>query len=318
MAPMMRHTDRHLRYLLRLISPRTMLYTEMLVTSALIHGNGQRRLEFDPAEHPVGVQLGGSDPAQLRRCAAMAAGAGYDEINLNVGCPSPRVSDGRFGACLMAEPHLVADCVAAMADAVPVPATVKSRIGIDGNESYQDPCRFVAAVAAAGARTLIVHARTEWLKGLSPAKNRRVPPLRSDLVHPLKREFPALRIVINGGIASVAGVREQLAHVDGVMIGRAACAEPMLLAAVEQDLYGTEPPAAVDVLHRYLAFAAARLKDGAYPPAVLQPIAGLFRGRPGARRLRAALCAAATGSEGLDAIARTLADRWTPAPSAAR
>src|SRR5690606_11271170 len=218
---MMRHTDRHLRYLLRLVSRRVMLYTEMLTAPALIHGNAPRRLEFDASEHPVGVQFGGSDPDQLRRCALMAVDAGFDEINLNCGCPSPRVTDGRFGACLMAEPDLVAECVAAMASAASIPVTGKSRIGIDGNESYEDLCRFVGTVASAGCRTFVVHARTAWLKGLSPSQNRRVPPLRHDLVHRLKRDFPHLEIIINGGIASVADVQSHLAHVDGVMIGRA-------------------------------------------------------------------------------------------------
>jgi tRNA-dihydrouridine synthase A len=229
-APMMDVTDRHCRFFLRQVNSRARLYTEMMTTGALIHGNVERHLKFDPAEHPVALQLGGSEPEELAQCARLGEAYGYDEINLNIGCPSERVQRGAFGACLMAEPELVGRCVKAIGQAVEIPVTVKHRIGIDRIEDYAFVRDFVGTVAQAGCRTFIVHARNAVLKGLSPKENRQIPPLKYDYVYRLKRDFPALEIVINGGIASKEDIEAHLAHVDGVMIGRAAYSNPWFLA----------------------------------------------------------------------------------------
>jgi tRNA-dihydrouridine synthase A len=227
---MMDWTDRHCRYFLRQCAPHARLYTEMITTGALLHGDAERHLAFDPAEHPVAAQLGGSEPDELAACAAIVEAAGYDEVNLNIGCPSERVQRGAFGACLMAEPDLVADCVRAMREAVSIPVTVKHRIGINKVESYEFVANFVARVADAGCATFIVHARNAVLKGLSPKENREIPPLRYEVVHRLKRDFPALGFVLNGGLADWAAIEAQIAEVDGVMLGRAAYHQPWLLA----------------------------------------------------------------------------------------
>ena len=229
-APMMDWTDRHCRYFLRQVSSRARLYTEMITTGALIHGDVERHLAFSEAEHPVALQLGGSEPADLVRCSRLGEAYGYDEINLNIGCPSERVQKGAFGACLMAEPELVASCVEAIGKQVSIPVTVKTRIGIDEIEEYDFLRRFVATVSGAGCRTFMVHARNAVLKGLSPKENREIPPLKYDYVYRLKDEFPHLEIVINGGIASWADITQHLAYVDGVMLGRAAYHNPWLLA----------------------------------------------------------------------------------------
>ena len=234
-APMMGCTDRHGRYLLRLLSRRARLYTEMIPVGALLHGDAERALRFDAAEHPVAIQLGGSDPADLARCARLAEWTGYDEVNLNVGCPSPRVQRGCFGAALIARPSLVADCVAAMRDAASIPVTVKTRIGIDDLDSYARFRDFAGAVAEAGCSTLIVHARKAWLSGLSPRQNREVPPLRHDRVYRLKHEMPDLEIVLNGGITTLEEAGTALRRVDGVMLGRAAWHDLWLLAEVDPD-----------------------------------------------------------------------------------
>jgi tRNA-dihydrouridine synthase A len=226
-------TDRHYRYFARLITRHTLLYTEMVTTGALIHGERDRFLRFDPAEHPLALQLGGSDPDEMATCARMGADWGYDEININVGCPSDRVQSGRFGACLMAEPGLVADCVAAMKAVVEVPVTVKSRIGIDDLDSYELLAAFTDSVATAGCDVLIVHARKAWLKGLSPKENRDVPPLRYDVVERLKRDFPALTMVVNGGITTLQQAKAHLQTLDGVMIGREAYQNPWMLAEAD-------------------------------------------------------------------------------------
>jgi tRNA-dihydrouridine synthase A len=229
-APMMDWTDRHCRYFLRQVSSRARLYTEMITTGALIHGDVERHLAFSSEEHPVAVQLGGSDPEDLRICAKLAEQYGYDEINLNIGCPSERVQKGAFGACLMAEPQLVAECVSAIRNEVRIPVTVKHRIGLDNVETYDFVCDFVATVAKAGCSTFIVHARNAVLKGLSPKENREIPPLKYDYVYRLKAEFPQLEIVINGGITTWADITSHLAYVDGAMLGRAAYHNPWLLA----------------------------------------------------------------------------------------
>jgi tRNA-dihydrouridine synthase A len=272
---MMDWTDRHCRYFLRQVCSRARLYTEMITTGALIHGDVDRHLAFDPAEHPLAVQLGGSEPEELSECAQKAERYGYDEINLNVGCPSERVQRGAFGACLMAEPHLVAQCVAAIADAVAVPVTVKHRIGIDAVEDYGFVRDFVGIVAEAGCRTFIVHARNAVLKGLSPKENREIPPLKYDYVYRLKRDFPRLDIVINGGITSWNDIEHHLRHVDGVMLGRTAYHHPWLLADP-----GKRRDAVVMAMYQYV------VKGGFPLRAVARHMLGLYHGAPRARLWR--------------------------------
>lgn len=288
-APMLDWTDRYCRYFLRLLSRRTLLYTEMVTTGALIHGDRERHLRFDAAEHPVALQLGGSNPAELASCARLGAERGYDEINLNVGCPSDRVQSGRFGACLMAEPGVVADGVAAMRDAVTIPVTVKHRIGIDEHDSYDALRDFVGTVAAAGCEVFIVHARKAWLQGLSPKENRDVPPLRYEVVHRLKRDFPALQFVINGGFKTLAQVEQQLAVLDGVMIGREVYANPWLLADVDRRIFGAERNPCTtpqDAVRALLPFVEQELAAGTPLQRITRHILGLFQGRPGAKAWR--------------------------------
>jgi tRNA-dihydrouridine synthase A len=287
-APMMDWTDRHCRYFLRLIAPRALLYTEMIPTGAILRGDRDRWLRFDPAERPLALQLGGADPAELARCAEAGAARGYDEINLNVGCPSDRVQSARFGACLMAEPELVAACVRAMRAAAPVPVTVKTRIGIDDQDSYDFLRRFVEAIARAGCRTVILHARNAWLSGLSPKENREVPPLRYELVHRVKAEFPALEVIANGGIRTLAQARAQLAAVDGVMIGRAAYQNPYALAAWERALLDLrEPvPSRFAIVERLLPYVERELAEGTPLRGITRHVLGLFSGLPGARAWR--------------------------------
>jgi tRNA-dihydrouridine synthase A len=285
---MMEWTDRHCRYFLRLISRRTFLYTEMIIADAVLYGDRQRVLGFDPAEHPVGLQLGGCDPDKLARATAIGETYGYDEINLNVGCPSDRVQSGRFGACLMAEPGLVAECVRAMQRAVSVPVTVKCRIGIDDQDAEESLDRFIGIVADAGCRTFIVHARKAWLKGLSPKENRDVPPLDYERVWRLKAGRPALEIVVNGGIESLAEARAHLDHADGVMLGRAAYADPYLLAEVDRALYGAggEPLSRLEVLDAFRPYVLDGLACGVRLSAMTRHILGLFHGQPRARAFR--------------------------------
>jgi tRNA-dihydrouridine synthase A len=290
-APMMDLTDRHARFFLRLLSRRARLYTEMITTGALLHGDAPRFLRFDPAEHPLAIQLGGSEPRELARCARMAQDSGYDEVNLNVGCPSDRVQSGRFGACLMAEPALVADCMAAMIAAVRVPVTLKTRIGIDRDESTERLWRLVEAVHAAGVRVLVVHARNAWLDGLSPKENREVPPLRYEVVHALKAAFPDCTVVVNGGITTLAQCRDQLAHADGVMLGREAYYNPWLLQSVDPVLFGEAPPLGnlEDVVERLLPYAEREHAGGTPLSAITRHVLGLVQGVPGARQWRRTL-----------------------------
>lgn len=286
---MMDWTDRHCRYFHRLLSRHARLYTEMVTTGALLHGDVPRHLDFDATEHPVALQLGGSEPADLAHAARLGAQWGYDEINLNCGCPSERVQRGAFGACLMAEPKLVADCVKAMVDAVSVPVTVKHRIGIDKTESYEFVRDFVGTVAQAGCGVFIVHARNAWLKGLSPKENREVPPLRYELVHRLKRDFPKLAICINGGITADGQVTEQLGKLDGVMVGREAYHHPWWLAGWDATYFGAtdEPPTREGVEEAMVAYmereAAAR---GTPWASIARHMMGLYNGLSGARRWR--------------------------------
>ena len=290
-APMMDCTDRHLRFLLRLISRRALLYTEMVTTGAVIHGDRRRFLEFHPDEHPLALQLGGSDPHDMARCTALAAEAGFDEVNVNVGCPSDRVQSGRFGACLMAEPGRVAECVSAMRAAARLPVTVKTRIGIDHRDSFEALLEFIDTVSAAGCETFIIHARKAWLEGLSPRENRSVPPLRYDLVTRLKQERPGLEIVLNGGITSLDEAARQLGAVDGVMLGRAAYRNPYLLAGVDAGFFGEHgaPKTRFQVVRDYLAYVEARLGEGVPLPRMSRHLVGLFLGRPGARAWRRCL-----------------------------
>ena len=285
---MMDWTDRHCRFFHRLLTRRTLLYTEMLTTGAVLNGDRARLLGFDPVEHPVALQLGGCDPAALAASARIGADFGYDEINLNVGCPSDRVQEGRFGACLMAEPALVAEGVAAMKAAVKVPVTVKCRIGIDDQDPEETLFAFTQAVKAAGTDALIVHARKAWLKGLSPKENRDVPPLDYALVHRLKRAHPDLEIIINGGIKSLAQAQEHLAHVDGVMMGRAAYQEPWRLLSADPLLFG-EPAAFTSPKEAGMAlipYIERELAKGAKLSNITRHVLGLFRAVPGARAFR--------------------------------
>ena len=289
-APMMEWTDRHCRYFHRQLSKHAWLYTEMVTSAAIAHGDRQRLLGFDPAEHPVALQLGGSDPDELARAAEVGAAFGYDEINLNCGCPSDRVQSGRFGACLMAEPALVGQCVSAMQGAVgaALPVTVKCRIGIDEQDSEADLSRFVETVAGAGCRIFIVHARKAWLQGLSPKENRDVPPLDYGRVYRLKAAFPELTIVINGGIATLEEALVHLEAVDGVMLGRAAYKTPAILADVDRLLHGVDTPPldAAAVLERMLAYAARELERGTRLSCITRHMTGLINGKPGARAFR--------------------------------
>lgn len=289
-APMMDWTDRHCRYFHRLLTRRTLLYTEMVTTGALIHGDVPRHLDFDPEEHPVALQLGGSEPADLAQCARLGERWGYDEINLNCGCPSERVQRGSFGACLMAEPQLVADCVKAMVDAAGIPVTVKHRIGIDREERYQFVRDFVGTVAEAGCRVFLVHARNAWLKGLSPKENREVPPLRYDYVHRLKREFPHLVIGVNGGFTTTAQVDEQLRVLDGVMVGRAAYHDPWWLAQWDARYWGEAPDPLRSrewVEERMVAYMEREAAErGTAWASIARHMLGLYHGQPGARRWR--------------------------------
>ncbi|MGI9246690.1 MAG: tRNA dihydrouridine(20/20a) synthase DusA [Steroidobacteraceae bacterium] len=287
-APMMAYTDRHCRYLLRLLSPRALLYTEMVTSQALAHGDVERLLGFDATEHPVALQLGGSDPGLLARAARLGEAHGYDEINLNVGCPSERVQSGRFGACLMAEPDLVAGCARAMREAVRIPVTVKCRIGIDDQDDYAFFERFVLTVHAAGVDVFIVHARKAFLQGLSPKENRDVPPLRYEIPARLKAEHPELTVILNGGLRSAAQVGEWLPRFDGVMLGRQAYQEPYLLAQLDAGLLGAAamPVPRETVVLAYADYVDRMLPQGHRLPLMLRHVHGLYSGLPNARAWR--------------------------------
>ena len=287
-APMMDWTDRHCRLFHRQITRHTWLYTEMVTTGALLFGNVPRHLDYSDEEHPIALQLGGSDPADLAASAKLGEQWGYDEINLNCGCPSERVQKGAFGACLMAEPKLVADCVKAMCDAVSIDVTVKHRIGIDAITSYDFVRDFVGTVAAAGSKTFIVHARNAILKGLSPKENREIPPLRYEIVYQLKRDFPDLEIIINGGITTQQEIDEHLLHVDGVMLGREAYHNPYLMAGFDARYYGdeTEIKTRQQIIHAMLPYITAQLKNEVRINNITRHMLGLMTGMPGARAYR--------------------------------
>jgi len=297
---MMDWTDRHCRYLLRLVTRRALLYTEMVTTGALLHGDPERFLGHDDTEHPLALQLGGSDPVELAKCARIGAEYGYDEINLNVGCPSDRVQSGRFGACLMAEPDLVANCVSAMKAAVTVPVTVKTRIGIDDKDSFEELAQFIQCVQAAGCETFIIHARKAYLQGLSPKENRTVPPLNYGFAYRVKQVFPELIIIVNGGIETLDQAETHLQRVDGVMLGRAAYHNPYVLAAVDRQIFNDSHPvpAREDIVHSMIPYIERELKRGTLLKHITRHMLGLFQGMPGARHWRRHLseCAPRPGS----------------------
>jgi tRNA-dihydrouridine synthase A len=309
-APMMDWTDRHCRVFHRLLSRRALLYTEMLTTGAVIHGDRQRLLGFDASEHPVALQLGGSNPVDLAASAVIGEDFGYDEINLNVGCPSDRVKDGRFGACLMAEPHLVAECIAAMKKAVRIPVTVKCRIGIDDQDPEVALDTLAHAVLAAGADALVVHARKAWLNGLSPKENRDIPPLDYDRVYRLKASLPNVPIAINGGITTVAAAKQHLDHVDGAMLGRAAYQEPWRLLSVDPELFGEAAPHASmhEAIEALMPYIARQLAAGTRLHSITRHLVGAFQGVPGARAFRRYLAEVCTKpGAGVDSLRQALA-----------
>ncbi|MCX7087653.1 MAG: tRNA dihydrouridine(20/20a) synthase DusA [Methylococcales bacterium] len=308
-APMLDWTDKHCRYFHRLLSQHALLYTEMVTTGAIIYGDSQRHLAFNVQENPVALQLGGSNPQDLARCAQMAVEYGYREVNLNVGCPSDRVQNGRFGACLMATPSLVADCVAAMQQVVAIPVTVKCRIGIDELDSYEELVAFVRTIADAGCATFIVHARKAWLSGLSPKQNRDVPPLRYDVVYQLKQDFPQLEIILNGGLTSLADCDAVLSSVDGVMVGREVYHNPYLLGTVDHAYYGDTHaiPSRAAIIEAFMPYMHAQIQAGVRLNSMTRHILGLFHGQPGARAWRRYLSehACKTGA-GINVVAEAL------------
>nr|WP_227102782.1 tRNA dihydrouridine(20/20a) synthase DusA [Deinococcus radiodurans] len=290
-APMMDWTDRHCRMFHRTLTRRTLLYTEMVTTGAILHGDQGRHLDFSAPEHPLALQLGGSDAAALAECARLAEDWGYDEVNLNCGCPSDRVSSGSFGACLMGTPDVVARAVEAMRAATRLPVTVKHRIGIDDLDSYEHLTGFVRTVAAAGCEQFIVHARKAWLSSLSPKENREIPPLRYEVVQQLKADFPQLTVVLNGGVKSLTEAQQALAWADGVMIGRAAYQEPYLLAAADRDVFGEDAQAVSrrEAIEAYLPYVAAQVEAGQPLNRMMKHTLGLFAGQPGARHWKRTL-----------------------------
>lgn len=287
-APMMDWSDSHCRSFWRLLTKKTVFYSEMITTGAIIYGDRNRFLDFNASEHPLALQLGGSDPKALAECARIAEDWGYDEVNLNCGCPSDRVQNNMIGACLMAEPKLVADCMAAMQDAVKIPVTIKHRIGIDDMEDYSGLVNFVSTVAETGCKTFIVHARKAWLKGLSPKENREVPPLQYDKVVQLKKDYPKLEIIINGGIKTLEQSLSMLTDVDGVMLGREIYTNPYLLAEVDQKIFGSTHPivSREEVIEGFIAYAEAQLHKGIRLNYITRHILGLYQGLPGARSFR--------------------------------
>ncbi len=308
-APMLDWTDRHCRYFLRLLTPSARLFTEMITTGALLHGDHKRFLQHDPAEHPLAIQLGGSDPVALAQCAVLSERAGFDEVNLNVGCPSDRVQSGRFGACLMLEPDTVATSVAAMREAVDLPVTVKCRLGVDEHDSDALLHDFTARLVEAGISRLYVHARKAWLKGLSPKQNRDIPPLDYERVYRLKQAFPALEIHLNGGVTTEEEVMTHLRQVDGVMIGREVYHNPWLLVRLEARLSGVpELPARHAVVSRLLPYVEEQLTDGVRLHTITRHILGLFQGQPGARAWRRTLSEQAhLSGAGIEVIEQALA-----------
>lgn len=319
LAPMMDWSDRHCRYFWRLMSKHARLYTEMITTGALLHGDAERHLRYNKEEHPIAVQLGGSNPADLAKSANLCEKAGYDEVNLNVGCPSERVQNGAFGACLMNEPNLVADCIKAMQDAVNIPVTIKCRIGVDDNDSYEALCQFVETNKQAGCKVFIIHARKAWLSGLSPKQNREVPPLNYPTVFKIKNDFPDLTVILNGGIKTMDGCEQAIKQLDGVMIGREAYQNPFMLAEVDKHLFNDNQAyqTPLEVAKDYANYIEQELSQGAKLNHITRHILGLFNGRPRAKQWRRFLSENAykTGA-GLDTYLESLAlfaqDRLEP------
>ncbi len=308
-APMLDLTDRHCRAFLRLFSPKIHLYTEMIVAGSIIHGDKIHALEYDESEHPIAIQLGGADAAKLAQCARHATNWGYDEVNLNIGCPSERVKNAQFGACLMAKPKLVADSVAAMVEAVSIPVTVKTRLGIDDLDSYDFLSEFIGKVAHAGCQKFLIHARKAWLQGLSPKENRTVPPLHYDRVYRLKRDFPELAIIINGGIACADEINTHFKQLDGVMIGREAYQNPWFLKELNDRYFGgqSSPKSRVDALRSFFPYIEKQLEKGNHLKHITRHILGLFHGRPGAKSWRRYLSEQATNQRaGLEVVERAL------------
>ena len=315
-APMMDWTDRHCRFFLRQISARTLLYSEMITAQAILRGDRQRLLGYDQAEHPVALQLGGADPALLAQAAKIGEEFGYDEINLNCGCPSDRVQSGRFGACLMLEPELVRDCVGAMRSAVKIPVTVKHRIGVDDVDSYEALTRFVRVVAESGCASFSVHARKAWLSGLSPKQNREIPPLSYETAYRLKADFPDYEFILNGGVRTLDDAAAHLAHLDGVMIGRAAYENPYMLAEADRRIFGahTPVPSRREIMDRVIVYARAELAAGNPLRHITRHILGLFNNLPRARTWRRILTEGAVPNEaGVEVIEQALAalPAWT-------
>lgn len=307
LAPMMDRTDRHFRYFVRLISSKILLYSEMITTGALIHGDRKRYLQYDPIEHPVALQLGGSNPNDLKTCSKMIEDEGYDEINLNVGCPSDRVQANKFGACLMFEPELVAECIHEMQSAVSIPVTVKCRTGVDDKDNYEDLYNFIETVSKAPCNTFIIHARKAWLSGLSPKENREIPPLNYQTVHQIKHDFPNLNIQINGGFNELSEVIEQLKHVDGVMIGRAIYHNPYMLAAADSLIYKTETQAKTrtEIMEQMMIYIEQELHSGTKLSNITRHILGLYHNQPHSRLFRRYLAENAYREDADTAVLKT-------------
>ncbi|MCL4153599.1 UNVERIFIED_CONTAM: hypothetical protein GTU68_038334 [Idotea baltica] len=307
---MMDWTNRHCRYFHRLLSKNTLLYTEMVTTGAIIHGDAKRFLGFDQAEHPVALQLGGSSPKDLATCAKLAEDEGYDEVNLNCGCPSDRVQNGAFGACLMLEPDLVADCVKAMRDACDIPVSIKCRIGVDDQDDYEGLQTFTRKMVDADCDSLTVHARKAWLKGLSPKQNREIPPLDYSRVYQLKQDFPDLEIVLNGGIESLVQTKAHLQQLDGVMMGRAAYQNPWILATVDEELFGSTATVSsrLEVIERLIPYIENEIENGARLSSICRHILGLFQGVPGAKRFKRILSEQGQGTDvGIEVLKEAVA-----------
>lgn len=307
-APMLDWSDRHYRYFVRLLSTHTLLYTEMVTTGALLHA-GERFLQYNQEEHPVALQLGGSEPDELAHCAKLAMAHGYDEVNLNIGCPSERVQKGAFGACLMAEPQLVADCVTAMKEAVTIPVTVKTRIGIDDKDSYEELVHFVDTVAKGGCELFIIHARKAWLKGLSPKQNREIPPLRYEVVQQLKKDFPQLELIVNGGLNTLELIDAQLSYADGVMVGREAYRHPFFVTQMAEAFLGESLVTdRHQVIQAYSDYAARQLEQGVRMQTLIKPILGFFHALPGGKQWRRLLSENAhRPGSGVEVIEKALA-----------
>jgi tRNA-dihydrouridine synthase A len=289
-APMLDWTDRHARYLMRIISPHALLYSEMVTTGAILHGDTKRFLAFDPFENPVALQLGGNNPEKLAACAILGEDYGYAEINLNVGCPSDRVQSGAFGACLMLQPSLVADCINEMQNKVKIPVTIKCRIGVDLRDSYEELFNFVQINQAAGCNIFIIHARKAWLQGLSPKQNREIPPLQYEVVQQIKKDFPSITIILNGGLKDIATITTQLTSLDGVMIGREAYSNPFFLKKLEETFFATNASLTrFAIVERYIPYVLQQLQQNTRLSNLIRPLLGLFQGEKGGRRWRRVL-----------------------------